>query len=151
MTSALSEAHDRGAGQPVLLNGQGNVTERPCFNLFAVSAGRVVTPDRGVLEGITRQSVFELCDELAVPCEAWPLPVAELLDADEIFLATTADGIMPASWIDGRILGDDRPGPLSCGLRDLFWAKRRQGWHASPITYGGGRADEPETNWEAGK
>src|SRR3954463_11018090 len=55
MTSALFEAHDRGADQPVLLDGQGNVTEGPSLNLFAVSAGRVVTPDRGVLEGITRQ------------------------------------------------------------------------------------------------
>ena len=149
MTSALFEAHDRDADQPVLLDGQGNVTEGPGFNLFAVTAGRLVTPDRGVLEGITRQSVFELCEELGVRCEARTLPAAELLDADEIFLATTAGGIMPASRIDGRILGNDRPGPLSSRLRELFWAKRRQGWHASPVEYGSGRADEREPSWES--
>ena len=64
---ALFEAHDRGADQPVLLDVEGNVTEGPGFNLFAVTAGRLVTPDRGVLEGITRLSVFELCEELGVP------------------------------------------------------------------------------------
>ena len=151
MTCALFEAHDRGADQPILLDAEGNVTEGPGFNLFAVTAGHVATPDRGVLEGITRLSVFELCEELAVPCEARPLPVAELLEADEIFLATTAGGIMPASRIDGRILGNDRPGPLSSRLRELFWAKRRQGWHATPVEYDGGRADERETSLEVGR
>jgi branched-chain amino acid aminotransferase len=138
MTRALFEAQDRGADQPILLDAEGNVTEGPGFNVFAITAGRVATPDRGVLEGITRPSVFELCEELAVPCEARPLPAAELLEADEIFLATTAGGIMPASRIDGRILGNDRPGPLSSRLRELFWEKRRQGWHATPVDYDGG-------------
>jgi branched-chain amino acid aminotransferase len=58
---------------------------------------------------------------------------------------------MPASRIDGRILGNDRPGPLTSRLRELFWAKRRQGWHASPVGYGSGRADERETSCESGK
>jgi branched-chain amino acid aminotransferase len=60
----------------------------------------------------------------------------ELRDADEIFLATTAGGIMPASRIDGRIMGNDRPGPISSTLRETFWAKRASGWHATPIDYG---------------
>jgi branched-chain amino acid aminotransferase len=137
MTAALFEAHERGADQPVLLDGEGHVTEGPGFNVFAVSDGRVVTPDRGVLEGITRLSIFELCAELGLPWEARRLPVAELLEADEIFLATTAGGIMPASRIDRRILGNDRPGPISMRLREHFWAKRRQGWHATPVDYAG--------------
>ncbi len=135
MTRALFEAHDRGADQPILLDLEGNVTEGPGFNVFAVTDGRVVTPDRGVLEGITRASVFELCAEAGIPCEARPLPIAELREADEIFLATTAGGIMPASRIDGRIMGNDRPGPVSSGLRARFWEKRRQGWHATPVDY----------------
>ena len=97
--------------------------------------GAVATPDRGALEGITRLSVVELCGDLGIPCAIRPLPVAELRDADEIFLATTAGGIMPASRIDGRILGNDRPGPISARLRERFWAKRAEGWHATPIDY----------------
>jgi branched-chain amino acid aminotransferase len=142
MTRALFEAHDRGADQPILLDLDGNVTEGPGFNVFAVADGRVVTPDRGVLEGITRASGFELCGEAGIPWEARPLPIGELREADEIFLATTAGGIMPASRIDGRILCNDRPGPVSSGLRARFWEKRRQGWHATPVDYDGRRAAE---------
>ena len=114
-----------------------------------MTAGCVVTPDSGVLEGITRESVFELCEDLSVPCAARALPAAELLEADEIFLATTAGGIMPVSRIDGRIYGNDRPGPLSSRLRELFWEKRRQGWHATPVEYGGEPANERELTGEA--
>ena len=137
MTAALFEAHDRGADNAVLLDLDGNLAEGPGFNVFTVTDGRVATPDRGALEGITRLSVMELCEELGLACEVRPIPVAELRDADEIFLATTAGGIMPASRIDGRIMGNDRPGPVSARLRELFWEKREAGWHATPVDYGG--------------
>lgn len=136
LTRGLFEAHDRGADNCILLDLDGFVTEGPGFNVFAVIDCAVVTPDRGVLEGITRLSVIELCGDFGIPCAVRPLPAADLLDADEIFLATTAGGIMPASRIDGRILGNDRPGPISSRLREQFWAKRAQGWHATPIEYG---------------
>ena len=54
MTRAMFEAQDKGADNPVLLDFDGNVTEGPGFNVFAVTDGVVATPDRGVLEGITR-------------------------------------------------------------------------------------------------
>ena len=136
LTRGLFEAYDQGADNCVLLDPEGFVTEGPGFNVFAVFDSSVVTPDRGALEGITRLSVIELCDDLEIPCAARPLPAGELRDADEIFLATTAGGVMPASRIDGRILGNDRPGPISSRLRERFWAKRAQGWHATPIDYG---------------
>lgn len=136
LTRGLFEAYDQGVDNCVLLDLDGFVTEGPGFNVFAVVDGTVVTPDRGALEGITRLSVLELCGELGIPGTVRPLPAAELCDADEIFLATTAGGIMPASRIDGRILGNDRPGPISSRLREVFWAKRAEGWHATPIDYG---------------
>jgi branched-chain amino acid aminotransferase len=43
---------------------------------------------------------------------------------------------MPASRIEGRILGNDRPGPISSRIREHYWARRAQGWHATPIDYG---------------
>lgn len=136
LTRGLFEAHDRGADTCVLLDRAGFVTEGPGFNVFAVTAGAVATPDRGALEGITRLSVIELCGALGIPCAVRPLPASELREADEIFLATTAGGIMPAARLDGRILGNDRPGPISSRLREEFWAKRKAGWHATPIDYG---------------
>jgi branched-subunit amino acid aminotransferase/4-amino-4-deoxychorismate lyase len=135
LTRGLFEAHDQGADNCVLLDRDGFVTEGPGFNVFAVTDGAVATPDRGALEGITRLSVAELCRDLDIPCAIRPLAAAELREADEIFLATTAGGIMPASRIDGRILGNDRPGPISARLREQFWTRRAKGWHATPIDY----------------
>jgi len=135
LTRALFEAHDAGADNAILLDAAGLVTEGPGFNVFAVRDGVVITPDRGGLEGITRRSVIELCEELGLPREVRPLPVAELRDADEVFLATTAGGVMPASRLDGRIMGNDRPGPISARLRARYWDRRAEGWHATKIDY----------------
>ena len=133
LTRAQFEAGDAGADNAILLDLDGFVTEGPGFNVFMVSDGTVVSSDRGALEGITRLSVYELCREMGVRAETRPIPAAEIADADEIFLATTAGGIMPASRLDGRIMGNDRPGPISAALRERFWARRREGWHATPI------------------
>jgi branched-chain amino acid aminotransferase len=135
LTRGLFEAYDRGADNCVLLDQDRFVTEGPGYNVFTVTDGAVATPDRGALEGITRLSVQELCAELGLDFAVRPLPATELDAADEIFLATTAGGIMPVSRIDGRILGNDRPGPISSRLRATFWAKRAEGWHATPIEY----------------
>lgn len=135
LTRGLFEATDQGADNCVLTDGKGFVTEGPGFNVFSVTDGAVATSDHGALEGITRLSVQELCKELGMPFAIRPLPIGELREADEIFLATTAGGIMPASRIDGRIMGNDRPGPISSKLRETFWAKRKAGWHATPIAY----------------
>lgn len=133
LTRGLFEAFDAGCDTAVLLDADGFVTEAPGFNVFAVIGGTVVTPDRGVLEGITRLSIIELCAELGLSCEVRPLAAEELRQADEIFLATTAGGVFPASRIDGRIMGNDRPGPVSSRLLHRFWEKRAEGWHATPV------------------
>jgi branched-chain amino acid aminotransferase len=135
LTRGQFEAHDRGADFCVLLDENGCVTEGPGFNIFVVTDERIATPDTGVLEGITRRSVIELCEDLGLSIEVRPVPVTELRDADEIFLSTTAGGVMPASRIDGRIMGNDRPGPVSTRVHDRFWARRAEGWHATPVDY----------------
>ena len=135
LTRGLFEAQERGADNCVMLDREGYVTEGPGFNVFSVTGGAVATSDHGSLEGVTRLSVQELCAEFGISFAIRKLPVAELREADEIFLATTAGGIMPASRLDDRILGNDRPGPISSRLREAFWAKRAEGWHATPIDY----------------
>jgi branched-chain amino acid aminotransferase len=135
LTRGQFEAHDRGADFCVLLDENGCVTEGPGFNILVVTDERIATPDTGVLEGITRRSVIELCEDLGLSIEVRPVPVTELRDADEIFLSTTAGGVMPASRIDGRIMGNDRPGPVSTRVHDRFWARRAEGWHATPVDY----------------
>jgi len=135
LTRALFEANDVGADGAILVDRAGFVTEGPGYNVFSVTGGEVSTPDRGALEGVTRKSVIELCAEIGIPCHVRPLPVEELLQADEIFVTTTAGGPMPVSRIDNHIMGNDRPGPLSSRMKAMFWQKREAGWRGTPIDY----------------
>ncbi|ONG58142.1 branched-chain amino acid--2-keto-4-methylthiobutyrate aminotransferase [Pseudoroseomonas deserti] len=133
LTSGLMEAHDEGYDTAVLCDAAGYVTEGPGFNIFMVKDGRVLTPDRGSLQGITRRSVLELCEQLGIPAEVAPITRAEFEDADEIFAATTAGGVMPVSRLGKRIMGNDRPGPLSLQLKDTYWRRHAEGWHRTPV------------------
>src|SRR6185436_14316321 len=133
LTSGLLEAHDADFDTAVLCDTQGFLTEGPGFNIFLVKDGRVTTPDRGSLHGITRRSVLELCAELGIAAAVEPIPRSALDHADEVFLATTAGGVMPASRIGTRILGNDRPGPISMRLKDTYWRKHEEGWHRTPV------------------
>jgi branched-chain amino acid aminotransferase len=131
----LFEAFDRGGDTVVLSDGKGNVTEGPGFNVFAVVGGRLITPADGVLDGITRKTVFELCTETNLAASAEPLPADVVRTADEVFLSTTAGGIIPVTTVDGKKIGDGRPGPVTWRLRGLYWQKRESGWHGTLVDY----------------
>lgn len=137
LVRALFEAEDAGADNAVLLDADGLVTEGPGFNVFMVKDGEVISPDRGALEGITRQTVLDICAELGIPCRIAPITAQEFRDADEIFAATTAGGVMPVSRIDGRILTNDRPGPISARLKEVYWRWHAEGRDLTPIDYAG--------------
>ena len=125
MTAALFQALDDGYDTTVLLDHEGFVTEGPGFNIFVVIDGVVVTPRSGMLEGISRKTVMEICTELDVPCKAWDIPLNAFLEADEVFTATTAGGPVPVTRVDGRILGNDAAGPITATILEAYWA-----WHA---------------------
>ena len=134
LTTGLMEAHDHGFDTAILCDAEGIVTEGPGFNIFAVKDGMVLTPDRGSLHGITRASVLELCAAMGIPAEVRKLPRQMLEeDCDEVFAATTAGGVMPVARVGGRILGNDRPGPISMKLRDEYWRRHEAGWHRTPV------------------
>lgn len=133
LVRAMFEAEAAGADNAVLLDADGHVTEGPGFNVFAVRDGVVLSPDRGALEGVTRQTVIDICAELGLPVRVGPMTRADLYEADEIFTSTTAGGVMPAARIDGRILSNDRPGPVSRRIRETYWAWHEQGRHLTPV------------------
>lgn len=126
LTAGLFEAKDAGYETVVLLDHQGNVTEGPGFNVFAVRGERVITPDRGVLEGITRRTVLEMSEEAGLATERRALPLAEFLEADEVFLSTTGGGVVPITRVDDRIFSNGAPGPVATGLRARYrdWMSR---------------------------
>ncbi len=131
----LYDAYARGGETVVLGDGAGDITEGPGFNVFVVKDGRLSTPARGVLEGITRLSAIELCGELGLPLELGPVPAEALRMADEVFLTSTAGGILPVTRVDGHALGDGSPGPITTRLRDQYWSRQEAGWHGTPVTY----------------
>jgi len=136
LTQGLLEAEDAGCDTAVLLDQDGFLTEGPGFNICLIEDGRLVTPDRGALHGITRRSVLELCAEFGIEARVAPVPASALETADEVFLCTTAGGIMPVARIGGRILGNDAPGPVSLRLAERYWQKHHDGWHGTPVDYG---------------
>jgi branched-chain amino acid aminotransferase len=134
-TVGLLEAYDKGSETVILLDDAGNVTEGPGFNVFGVKNGAVVTPAANVLEGITRRTVFELCQREGIHCEARKLAADELAGMEEVFLSSTAGGIMPVTVLDGHKLGDGAPGPVTTQLYRAYWGLKEDGWHGTPVTY----------------
>ncbi|PHQ71806.1 MAG: branched-chain amino acid transferase, partial [Sneathiella sp.] len=80
------EAFDRGAVTAILLDTEGNIAEGPGFNVFMVKGGELFTPEYGVLPGITRRSVFDLCREFSISCIGRSITPTELIAADEVFV-----------------------------------------------------------------
>ena len=135
MSQSLLEAFDKDGETVVMLDAEGNVNEGPGFNVFIVLDGRVMTPASGVLEGITRKSVLELCAENGIPARCGTIGPEALRRAGEIFIASTAGGIVAVTRLDGREVGDGVPGPLTRRLSELYWASHEDDRHATRVDY----------------
>jgi branched-chain amino acid aminotransferase len=135
LVAGLFEAYSRGGETAILSDPEGNVIEGPGFNIFAVKQGRLTTPARGVLEGITRRTVIEMSQMLNIPIETRNVAAEEIRQADEVFISSTAGGIMPISRVDGRLLGDGKPGPITLQLQKRYWDLHQDSRYASPIKY----------------
>jgi branched-chain amino acid aminotransferase len=135
LTMGMLEAYDRDAAVAVLTDGAGNLTEGGGFNIFVVRDGVLATPDRGVFEGMTRRTVIEIAPGMGLECQVRPVPVQELADADEVFLTSTAGGIMPVTWIDGRIYGNGKPGPITSRLVEEYWNRAHAAGLVTAVDY----------------
>jgi len=121
-TAGLFEARDRGFETVLLPDHHGNVTEGPGFNVFALKGGCVVTPCDGVLLGITRQTVLEMVRAEGLEIAERALPVAELLEADEVFLSTSGGGVIPVARIGDRVFSNGAAGETALRLRARYYA-----------------------------
>ena len=70
-----------------------------------------------------------------IECVLTPIPPSRVYDADEVFLSSTAGGLIPATTVDDRRIGDGKPGPITNQLNASYWSKREAGWYATPIDY----------------
>ena len=119
---AKIEAQHAGAGEGLMLNEQGFVSECTGDNIFTVKKGIIYTPpiSSGALSGVTRNVVFEMAAELGITILEPNMTRYDIFTADECFLTGTAAEIIPAVKLDTRAIGSGTPGPLTRKLIERF-------------------------------
>ena len=124
---AKIEAIDSGAGEAIMYNHEGYVAEASGDTVFVVRRGVVHTPpvESGSLEGITRAVVMKLAEEADIKVVEKDLTRFDLYVSDEFFLTGTAAEVIGVVEIDGRVIGDGKPGPVTRLLRKKFFEYAR--------------------------
>jgi len=120
---AKTEAVRDGYDEAILLDSQGYVSEGSGENIFLLSKGRLKTPALSCsnLEGITRDSVFDIAKHLKIEVEEGRITRDELYIADEVFLTGTAAEITPVREIDNRIIGNGKRGKTTTRIQKMFF------------------------------
>ena len=124
---AKIEANNAGVEEAIMLNQEGFVAECTGDNIFLVRQGQLFTPplSAGALYGITRNTVLDLARERGIPTAETNLTRYDLYIADECFLTGTGAEIIPVTRIDGRVIGDGKPGPVTRDLIQRYHALTR--------------------------
>ncbi len=119
---ALVEARNKGFDEAILMDANGYIAEGSGENIFIVRKGKIYTPPTyaSILEGITRDTIIKLATDEGIPVEERPIAREEVYIADEVFLVGTAAEVTPVVEIDGRIIGDGKPGPVTKKLAELY-------------------------------
>jgi branched-chain amino acid aminotransferase len=120
-------ALDAGAAEAVMYNQEGYVAEASGDNVFIVRQGVVYTPpaQAGSLEGITREVVMRIAAKENLSVVEKNLTRFDLYVADEFFLTGTAAEVIAVVEIDGRVIGNGKPGPITKQLRKKFFEYAR--------------------------
>jgi branched-chain amino acid aminotransferase len=132
---ALRDARSRGAHEALILDAAGDVLEGTTSNVFVVRAGDLITPPEqaGILLGITRAQILELCAERGFPVRQAPLKPADLVGADEVFICSSMREIVPVVRVDDHVVANGRPGPVTRTLHNAF--RVRVGVGADPMPW----------------
>lgn len=128
------EALNAGADEGIMLDLDGFVSEACGYNIFSVSKGKLYTPpEENILIGVTRETMFEIAEQEGIAViEARMIPY-DLYTADEVFLTSTAGGIVPIVEVDGRIIGSGKPGLITQRLNKLYLEMLEKGIHGTPF------------------
>jgi branched-chain amino acid aminotransferase len=123
LITALLQAIDKGADEAVMLDPQGFVSSCNATNLFIVRDGQVLTSTgEYCFNGVTRANVIDLCRANGIPVALCDFPLDMAHAADEAFVTGTFGGLTPVREIDGHVLPNALPGPVTTRLRDLYAA-----------------------------
>jgi D-alanine transaminase len=118
---------DAGATETILIR-DGHVTEASASNVFVVKEGIVAAPPRDhlILLGITYDLLVRLADEGHVTLQVRPIPEAQLRSADEVWLSSSTKEVLAVTTLDGKPVGDGRPGPVFRRMHALFQDYKRK-------------------------
>jgi branched-chain amino acid aminotransferase len=116
---ALRQAQAQGAVEVLYLDDLGNVLEGTTSNVFAFLQGRLVTPEHGIVSGITRKVVLQIAARY-YPIERRVLQRQELLESQEVFITGTNKGLVPVVRVDDIVIGNGRPGPETRRMMNLL-------------------------------
>jgi D-alanine transaminase len=118
---AKQKASEQGCFEAIQHRGQ-DVTEGSSSNIFIVKNGTVITHESNhfILKGITKDVILNLCTKNNIPVEERTFSLAELEEAEEVFLSSTTAEVMPVIEIDGKKIRSGIPGPITGKLQDLF-------------------------------
>lgn len=121
---AKIEANHLGYAEVLMLDDRGFVVEGTGDNVFCVRDGGLLTPptSAGILAGITRQTIIDLAREAGMDVAETLLPRHDVYNSDECFLTGTAAEVIPVVKVDGRTIGDGKPGPVTRRLIEAFRA-----------------------------
>jgi branched-chain amino acid aminotransferase len=119
---AMQEANRRGAEEGLMCNYRGELSECSQSNFFLVRGGAALTPrnEAGLLEGLTRNFLFEVGEEIGVDVRYETLFPADLQSADEAFITSTTRELSPVTQIDDRPVGTGKPGPVTARLVEAY-------------------------------
>ena len=117
---AKIEATNSGYSEAIMLDHQGFVAECTGDNIFIIKNGKIKTPSQGHLKGITRSAVLDIAQKLKMPTEETFITRHEVYISDECFLTGTAAEIIPVVKVDGRVIGDGKPGVLTKSILENF-------------------------------
>jgi len=119
---ALREAISCGVDEAMLLDNEGYVAEGSGENIFIVRDGIIYTPDlTSALDGITRNTIFQLAAEIGVPIVEKRITRDEVYIADEAFFTGTAAEVTPIREVDGRAIGIGSRGPITERLQTMYF------------------------------
>lgn len=119
---ALKEALESGCEEALLLDNEGYVAEGSGENIFIVRGNEIHTPElTSCLDGITRNTLFQLAQELGYEIKERRITRDEVYIADEAFFTGTAAEVLPIRELDGRQIGSGKRGPLTEKLQTLYF------------------------------
>ena len=119
---ATQEAKQNGFDEAILLDHSGNVSEAPGENIFIVRDGQLITPplSSSALNGITRDAIIKIARDLDIDVQETEIARSELTISDEIFLTGTAAEITPIIAMDGKKIGNGKPGAITEKMMNAY-------------------------------